>query len=59
MLSLGHILILGLVAVLGFALYRRQSHDAREPPLVSSSIPIFGHLIGLLWYGVAYFGKQA
>ncbi|KAH8699136.1 cytochrome P450 [Talaromyces proteolyticus] len=59
MLDLSQILILGLVAVLGFVVYRWRSHDAQEPPVVASAIPIFGHLIGLLWYGISYFGQQA
>ncbi|QKX55204.1 uncharacterized protein TRUGW13939_02296 [Talaromyces rugulosus] len=59
MLNYIHIFFLGFAAVLGLVVYRRRSHDAQEPPLVTSSIPIFGHLIGSLWYGIPYFGKQA
>ena len=29
--------------------------DGREPPLVSPSIPVFGHVLGLLRYGVPYY----
>lgn len=31
--------------------------DTREPPLVSPKIPIFGHALGLLHYGVPYYAK--
>ena len=33
----------------------RSSVDGREPPLVSPSIPVFGHVLGLLRYGVPYY----
>ena len=33
----------------------RSPVDAREPPLVSPSIPVFGHVLGLLRYGVPYY----
>lgn len=29
--------------------------DGREPPLVSPGIPLFGHVLGLLKYGVPYY----
>ncbi|KAH8799696.1 cytochrome P450 [Xylogone sp. PMI_703] len=29
--------------------------DAREPPLVRGKIPIFGHVIGMIWHQVGYF----
>lgn len=35
----------------------RPNIDTREPPLVSPTIPIFGHALGLLRYGVPYYTK--
>ena len=29
--------------------------DSREPPLVSPSIPVMGHALGLLRYGLPYY----
>ena len=29
--------------------------DSREPPLVSPSIPVFGHALGLLRHGIPYY----
>ncbi|KAL3259266.1 hypothetical protein ABHI18_005361 [Aspergillus niger] len=47
--------VLGLLAVFGYAFTRREKPDPREPPLVRSSIPVVGHLLGFLWYGLSYF----
>ena len=47
--------VLGLLAVFGYAFTRREKADPREPPLVRSSIPVVGHLLGFLWYGLSYF----
>ena len=33
----------------------RPAIDTREPPLVTPRIPIFGHALGLLRYGVPYY----
>ncbi|RAK95226.1 cytochrome P450 [Aspergillus ibericus CBS 121593] len=55
MLDVSRLLLLGLVAGLLYVLHRRQSRDPREPPLVSSRIPLIGHLVGLLWHGLPYF----
>ncbi|EAU39081.1 conserved hypothetical protein [Aspergillus terreus NIH2624] len=55
MLDLYRLVALGAVVALGYALSRRQHRDPREPPVVGSGIPIVGHLLGLLWYGVGYF----
>ena len=35
----------------------RPKIDTREPPLVSPRIPIFGHALGLLRFGVPYYTK--
>lgn len=46
------------VIALGYGLrLLRPIIDTREPPLVSPKIPIFGHAIGLLRYGVPYYAK--
>ena len=53
--------MLVLLLALTLALYRilvhfdRARSDPREPPVVSSKIPFFGHIIGLLRYGSRYF----
>ena len=31
------------------------SVDPKEPPLISSSIPYIGHVIGVLWNGSKYY----
>ena len=43
-----------LALVFGIRLLR-SPRDSREPPLVSPSIPIIGHMLGLLRYGVPYY----
>ena len=42
-----------------FVLDRRYApkHSPREPPMVSSSIPYIGHILGLLQYGTRYYQK--
>jgi hypothetical protein len=32
----------------------RVKHDPREPPVVSSSIPLIGHLLGMIKNGTNY-----
>ncbi|MCJ1248352.1 hypothetical protein MMC30_005569 [Trapelia coarctata] len=54
-------LVLALLLLLIIALYsvllhlNRLRSDPREPPVVSSKIPFFGHIIGLLRHGSGYF----
>jgi hypothetical protein len=36
-------------------LYQRRKLDPREPPLISSTIPLVGHLISFMYYGLEYF----
>ncbi|KAL4888759.1 cytochrome P450 [Aspergillus ambiguus] len=55
MLDVRQLVVLGAVVALGYVLSRRLSRDPREPPTVGSGIPVVGHLLGLLWHGVAYF----
>lgn len=51
------VLALTLLAVVIAALQRilRVDHDPREPPLVPTRIPIFGHVIGLYRHGKRYY----
>lgn len=44
-----------LAAVFAIVRLLRPAIDTREPPLVSPRIPIFGHALGLLRYGVPYY----
>ncbi|PKY06741.1 cytochrome P450 [Aspergillus campestris IBT 28561] len=59
MLDIYRLFALGALVTLGVFLSRRQKRDPREPPAVGSSIPIIGHLLGLLWYGTEYFSLMA
>lgn len=59
MLDLSQVLLLGLVAAAGYLAYRGSRHDSREPPMLSNGIPIVGHLLGMMWYGVGYWTMQA
>lgn len=31
--------------------------DSREPPFVPSTIPYFGHVLGLFWHKNSYYSK--
>lgn len=35
----------------------RLKKDPREPPFISSKIPVIGHLIGMITGGADYYGK--
>ncbi|KAJ5118842.1 hypothetical protein N7476_011197 [Penicillium atrosanguineum] len=59
MLDLSQALLLGLVAAAGYIMYRGSRHDPREPPILSNRIPIVGHMLGMMWYGVGYWTMQA
>jgi len=54
-------IVFALLLALAAALYSILGHfdrvqsDPREPPVVSSRIPFFGHIIGLVRYGSHYF----
>jgi hypothetical protein len=50
------LLVSGLAAGLVFVCWQFlfTSLDPREPPEVRSSIPLFGHLLGMLWYKAEY-----
>lgn len=50
---------LSVVAILASLLFtQRAKLDPREPPLVSSTIPLVGHLISFLIYGIGYFATE-
>ncbi|KAL2802198.1 cytochrome P450 [Aspergillus granulosus] len=54
------ILGLGAVAILGYLLFtQRATLDPREPPVVPSNIPLVGHLISFLIYGIGYFATES
>ncbi|RDW93638.1 cytochrome P450 [Aspergillus mulundensis] len=55
MLELYHLALIGAITAAGLLLHRRLNRDPREPPVVGSTIPFVGHLIGLLRHGTGYF----
>ncbi|KAJ6111892.1 hypothetical protein N7523_007953 [Penicillium sp. IBT 18751x] len=60
MLDLSQILLLGLITGAGYYItYHRFSRDPREPPMLCNGIPIVGHLLGMMRYGVGYWTMQA
>lgn len=59
MLEPSQFLLLGAVAALGYMVYQKSRRDPREPPLVSSRIPVIGHLLGQVMYGNEYWSMQA
>jgi hypothetical protein len=59
MIDITQLLILGTVVAVGYFVFNGSRHDPREPPLVTSGIPILGHMFGMLWHGVGHWGNQA
>ncbi|KAJ5153098.1 uncharacterized protein N7482_009576 [Penicillium canariense] len=61
MLDTTQLLILGVIAALGYVVFNGYGsrHDPREPPMVTSGIPIVGHMFGMLRHGVGHWGNQA
>jgi len=58
-MALPFILLLA-AAILAFGYTRRLltlRHDSREPPLISADIPLVGHMIGLIRYGISYYAR--
>ena len=51
------VVVLLLVVIVSVSLVYLFSpkYDPREPPVISSSVPYVGHIIGLLRYGQRYF----
>jgi hypothetical protein len=52
-----YLVALASVSILAFLYYRRE-HDPKEPPLISPRIPIIGHALGIIRYGVPYYTKH-
>ena len=46
-----------IVSVIGYAASRRPY--SREPPYLLPRIPVIGHVMGILTYGVPYYAKIA
>ncbi|CEJ57042.1 hypothetical protein PMG11_05750 [Penicillium brasilianum] len=59
MIDTTQLLMIGALAALGYFMFNGLRHDPREPPFVTSGIPILGHMFGMLWYGVGHWGNQA
>lgn len=59
MLDTSQLLILAAVAALGYVAYHGSRRDPREPPLVPSKVPLVGHLLGQVLYGIEYWSMQA
>ena len=36
---------------------KRGNHDPREPPLAKQSVPVVGHILGLIYHGNSYLEK--
>ena len=53
----GLLLPFALVATVLLALYHysQPRYDPKEPPVIPSTIPYVGHIIGLLRHGTKYF----
>jgi hypothetical protein len=49
------LVVLALAAICFLNYYWMPKHDANEPPVVSSSIPYVGHIIGLWQHGSRYY----
>ena len=49
------ILLLVVIVSVSFVYLFSPKYDPREPPVISSSIPYVGHILGLLRYGQRYF----
>ena len=57
-LSIVAIIVLGFIfgfVLVRYVLQRLLSHDSTEPPYIWPTVPIIGHLIGMLRYGATYF----
>ena len=49
------VLLLAVIVSVSFVYLFSPKYDPREPPVISSSIPYVGHILGLLRYGQRYF----
>lgn len=59
MLNTTQFLTLGFAFTLGYVVYKDRKGDPREPPVVTSAIPLVGHLLGLICSGFGYFTMLA
>ncbi|KAJ5776420.1 uncharacterized protein N7511_001431 [Penicillium nucicola] len=60
MLDVTSILSVGVALLLGYVMVNRAGkHQPLEPPLISSSIPVIGHLAAFIYYGLEYFASQS
>ncbi|KAJ5316817.1 hypothetical protein PENANT_c016G03031 [Penicillium antarcticum] len=60
MLDVTLIISVGVALLLGYVLVNRKNkHQPLEPPLISSSIPVIGHLAAFIYYGLEYFASQS
>ncbi len=52
-----HLIAAAAVCLFGVTVFHHLVRDenSQEPPLVPQKIPYFGHVIGLLRYGLGYF----
>jgi hypothetical protein len=46
-----------VICLVGFVAVRRP--DSREPPYIKPGIPLIGHIVGILRYGVPYYEKTS
>jgi hypothetical protein len=46
---------LAITFLLAFVAVRRS--DSREPPYIKPGIPMIGHIVGILRYGVPYYER--
>lgn len=44
-----------VLAYLLYLRFLRAKRDPREPPVISPTIPLIGHIIGLMRYGTDYY----
>ena len=52
------IIVAGIASLLyGINYFVAPRHHPDEPPVVSSRIPLIGHIIGLIWHGTGYYQK--
>ena len=51
--------LLGAALAAAFCLhiYHIPKHASNEPPIITSSIPYIGHILGLLKYGTRYYQR--
>ena len=52
-------LVIAFIVLLLLARLLEPSTRKQEPPLVRAKVPLFGHLLGLLRHGNAYFHQTS